>query len=64
MWEVKIDKEEIKEMMRGLDDNKAIGPDGVSRYILKEYRQDMAEPIHDTIESSLRTEKYLNNGKE
>ena len=43
--------------MKELDEKKAIGPDGVSGYILKECKQEMAEPIHDTIECSLRTEK-------
>ena len=57
MWEIKMNKEEIKEMMKKLDEKKAIGPDGVSRYILKQCRQEMAEPIHDTIECSLRTGK-------
>ena len=48
--------EEIKEM-KELVEKKAIGPDGVSGYILKEYRQGMAEQIHDIIECSLKTRK-------
>ena len=32
--------------MKELDEKKAIGPDGVSGYILKEGSQEMAEPIH------------------
>ena len=43
--------------MKELDERKAIRPDGVSGYILKEYRQEMAEPIHDVIESSIKTGK-------
>ena len=43
--------------MKELDERKAIGPDGVSRYILKEYRQEMGEPIHDIIECSIQTGK-------
>ena len=35
MWEIKINREEIKEMMKELDEKKAIGPDGISGYILK-----------------------------
>ena len=35
----------------------AIGPDGISGYILKECRQEMGEPIHDIIECSIKTEK-------
>ena len=34
-----------------------IGLDGVSRYILKECRQEMTEPIHGIIECSLKTGK-------
>ena len=49
MWEIKISSEEMKE----LNERKAIGPDGVSGYILKECRQEMAEPIHDIIECSI-----------
>ena len=44
-------------MMKELDEKKAIGSDGVSGNILKECRQDMAEPIHDIIECSIRTRK-------
>ena len=49
MWKIKISKIEIEEMMKELDEIKAIGPDGVSEYILKECKQEMAEPIHDII---------------
>ena len=55
MWEIKISKKEIEEMMKEVDERKAIGPDGVSGYILKECRQQMAEPIHDIIECSIKT---------
>ena len=41
--------------MKKLDESKAIGPDGVLWYILKECRQKLAEPIHDVIESSIKT---------
>ena len=47
--EIRISREEIKEMMKELDERKALGPDGVSGYILKECRSEMAEPIHDII---------------
>ena len=36
---------------------KSRGLDGVSGYILKEYRQEMSEPIHDKIKCSLKTGK-------
>ena len=42
-------------MMKELDERKAIGPDGVSGYILKKCRQEMTEPIHDIIECSIKT---------
>ena len=42
-----------------MDERKAMGPDGVLGYILKECRQEMAEPIHDIIECSINTEKVL-----
>ena len=43
--------------MKEFDKKVAIGPDGVSGYILKECRQEKAEPIHDIIECFLRTGK-------
>ena len=59
MWETRINREEIQEMMKELDLREAIGPDGVSGYILKECRQQIAEPVNDIIECSLKTEKAL-----
>ena len=47
-------KEEIEEMMKKLDERR---PNGVSRYIFKECRQEMTEPIHDIIECSIKTGK-------
>ena len=57
MWEIRISREEIEEMIKEMDEQKAIGPDGVSGYILKECRQEMAEPIHDIIECFIKTGK-------
>ena len=51
-------------MMKELDERKAIGPDVVSGYILKECRQEMAEPIPDIIECFFKTIKVPKNGKE
>ena len=45
-------------MMKELDERKAIGPDGVSGYMLNKCRQEMAEPINDIIECSLKTGKF------
>ena len=50
MWAIKINREEIKEIMNELDEKRAIGADGVSGYMLKECKQEMAESIHDIIE--------------
>ena len=63
MWEISISKEEIKEMMMELDERKAIGPDEVSGYILKECRQEIAELIHDIIECSIKTGKIPQDWK-
>ena len=49
MLEFKINKEEIKEIMKELNEIKVIGQNRVSGYILKECRQKMTEPIHDII---------------
>ena len=54
--EIKISKEEIEETMKKMVKRKAIG-DGVSGYILKACRQEMAEPIHNIIECSIKTGK-------
>ena len=53
MWEIRIEREEIKEMMKKLDERKTIGPDGVSGYILKD----------DVIECSIKTGKVLKDWK-
>ena len=39
MWEIRMNREEIKEMMKELKERKAIGLDGISGYILKDCRQ-------------------------
>ena len=44
-------------MMKELDERKVIVPNGVSGYILKECRQEMAELIDDIIECSIKTGK-------
>ena len=54
---------EIEEMMKKLDERKAIRPDGVSGYILKKCRQEMAEPIHNINECSVKTGKVLKEWK-
>ena len=56
IWEIRS-REKIKGRTKTLDEIKEIGPDGASGYILKECRQEMAEPIHDIIECSIKTGK-------
>ena len=46
-----------------MDERKAIGPDGISGYILKECRQEMAELTHDIIKCSLKIGKVRKEWK-
>ena len=57
MWEIRISRGEIEKKMKELDERKIIRPDGVSEYILRKCRQEMAEPNNDIIECSIKTEK-------
>ena len=42
MWEIRISREDIDERMKESDERKTIGLNGVSAYILKECKQEMA----------------------
>ncbi|XP_050692945.1 uncharacterized protein LOC126983856 [Eriocheir sinensis] len=55
MEEVKIDKEEIKKLLGELEEGKAVGPDGVSGFMLKECRNELVGPIYDIIRCSIKT---------
>ena len=57
MQEIRINIEEIKEMMKELNERKAIGTDRISGYILKECIQEIAEPVYCITECSLKTGK-------
>ena len=57
MWKIRINREQIKEMMKELSERKAIGSDWVSGCILKECRQEIADEINDLIGCSLKTVK-------
>ena len=46
--------EEIKNMMGCLEVRKAVGPDGVSGWILRECREQLAEKVCEVIDASLR----------
>ena len=51
--ELKVNKEEIMRLMGDLDVNKAPGPDGISTWILKECREQLADKIHSLVKTSL-----------
>ena len=55
MEEVTVNKEEIYELLGELEERKAVGPDGVSGYILKECRNELVRPIYDIIKCSITT---------
>ena len=56
MWEIRLNKEEIKEIIKELEKRKTIGPDSVSGYMLKKCRQEMDVPVFFyIIECSLKT---------
>ena len=40
-------------MVENLDANKAPGPDGISTWILKECREQLADKIHSLVRTSL-----------
>ncbi len=50
---VPVSYEEILKMMEELEVNKATGPDGVSNWILKECREQLADKIHSQVVTSL-----------
>ncbi len=49
--------EEIHKIMEEVEERKAIGPDGVSGFILKECRNQLVEPAYDIIKCSVSTGK-------
>ena len=55
--EVVVKKQEIEKLLEQLDARKAMGPDGVSNWTLKECKEQLVEPIWDIIDSSLREGK-------
>lgn len=54
MKEFQVTVEEIKNMMGSLEVRKAVGPDGVSGWILRECREQLAEKVCEVIDASLR----------
>ena len=53
MEEIKVTELEIKEMMKDIDVEKAMGPDEVSGKILKDCREELAGPVYNIIKSSI-----------
>ena len=50
---VSVTTEEILKMLKELDVNKSMGPDGVSNWILKECSEQLAGKIHSVVVTSL-----------
>ena len=57
MQEVLVQRQEIDKLLEKLDARKAMGPDGVSHWALKECREQLVEPIWNVINSSLKEGK-------
>ena len=57
MQEIQVERQEIKDLLEKIDTRKAMGPDGVNGWILKECREQLEEPIWDIITSSLKEGK-------
>lgn len=55
MEEIMVNKEEIHKLLGELEEGKAVGPDGVSGYILKKCRDELIVPIYDIIRCSVAT---------
>ena len=55
--EFHVDVQEVKEMMKDLDVSKALGPDGVSNWIMKECNEQLAVVIHNIIVCSFKEGK-------
>ena len=57
MWEIIVNKDEVYELMKQLEERKAVGPDGISGQILKECKNQLIDPIYDLIKCSVQTGK-------
>ncbi len=54
LHEVKVEKQEIDRLLKDLNVRKAMGPDEVSNWVLKECREQLVEPIWGVINTSLQ----------
>ena len=57
LQEITVHKKEIRRLLDKLDVRKAMGPDGVSGWVLKEYKEQLLEPIWEIITSSINEGK-------
>ena len=58
-----VQKQKINKLLEKLDVRKAMGPDGVSAWTLKECTEQFVEPIWDIINSSLKEGRVPNQWK-
>lgn len=54
LQEIEVKKQDIKNLLETLDVRKAMGPDGVNGWILKECKEELEEPVWDIINTSLK----------
>ncbi len=57
MWKIRVNKEELLELLKNLDEKKAVGPDEVSGHIFKNCRQQIIDPVYDIIKCSVESGK-------
>lgn len=57
MQEIEVSKEEIKGFLENMDVRKAMGPDGVSGWVLKECREQLTDPVWELVNSSIKEGK-------
>ena len=57
LWEIRVEMNEMRKLLEELDVRKAMGPDEVSNWMLRECKEQLVEPIWDVINSSLREGK-------
>ena len=63
LTEIEFGHGEVMKLMEGLDVNKAPGPDGVSNWILKECKDQLADKIYRLVSSSLEQGKVPRDWK-
>lgn len=61
--QVELDANELLELMKGLDVGKAMGPDGVSGWVLKECAEELLKPIYEIVKCSLDSGKVPTDWK-